>query len=502
MNDKRLNVAKIEKIFLKNKDLAKAIMIELIVKGYKTKLYNKQSRIKDERVSSNPEFENFFQSIYHAGTLEQFILHSHMMNNLLVMNTFLYMFDVFKKGIFVRIKDNNIVTYLPFSKYNYRNDWGHNLKTENGGYKDVVAFEEKNHYNPHFVPEKYHTMIQRDPTKWYANYNIFRNEIYKNGKLRLKTDEGDKSVENFLYLLSELCYERKIPDVYFFISPRDFPIVRKNMYHPYDRLYPKGKVPYLGDKYEINTDIVPIFSQSITDEYDDILIPNDDDIVNIIGNKYEENLCHDWHLKKNVAVFRGSATGCGVTPEDNQRLKLIDIAIEYQALIDAKLISLNRKLKINSKGVAVMIDKNNYPNMNKEYKEKYFLNSKAQSEYKYIIHVKGHVSAFRLSRELSYKSLILKVSTDFKTWYSDKLIGCNPLIDPIEHILNSHYVNIKKDLSNLIKVINWCKENDGLCKKIAENSYKFWELYLKNKGFMFNYMQNKLKKYSNKQVKM
>lgn len=501
MNENRTKIAKIEKIFLKNKALVKAIVIEFIVKKYSTKLCVKHEN-KDERISSNPEFDNFFQSIYHAGTLEQFIKQSNMMNNMHVMNTFLYMFDVLKKGIFVRIKDNNIVTYLPFSKYNYKNDWGYYLKTSNGNYKDVVLLEEKNHYNPHFVPEKYHTMIQKDPTKWYANYNIFRNEIYKNGKLRLKTDEGDKSVENFLYLLSELCYERNIPDVYFFISPRDYPIVRKNMYHPYERLYPKEKVPYLGDKYKIDMNVIPIFSQSVTDEHDDIMIPNDDDIVNVIENKYENNMCHDWNLKKNIAVFRGSATGPGVTPEDNPRLKVVEIAQEHQTLIDAKLTSLNRKLKINNKGIAVMIDKSKYPNINKEYKEKHFLDGKAQSEYKYIIHIKGHVAAFRLTRELSYKSLILKVSTNFKTWYSDKLIGCNPIIDPIEHILKSHYINIKEDLSNLIKVLNWCKENDDICKKIAENGYKFWETHLKTKTYMFNYMQNKLKKYSNEQVKM
>lgn len=496
MNDYR---KKIENILLKDQKLAKAIAIELIVKKFNTKLYI-TNKDEDKRIQTNPEFENFFQSIYHAGTVEQFIRSSNMMNDVLVMNTFLYMFDVFKKGIFVRIKDGIIFTYLPFSKYNYRNDWGYNLKTKNGNYKDVIEMEENNHYNPFYIKNEYHTMIQKDPTKWYSNYCIFRNEVYKNGNLRLKTDEGDKSVENFLYLLSELCYERKIPDVHFFISPRDFPIVRKNMYHPYDRLYPKGKVPYLGDKFNLNTSVVPIFSQSITDEYDDTLIPNDDDIINIIGNRFENDINHDWISKKSMAVFRGSATGCGVTPNDNPRLKLIEIANENQSLIDAKLTGLNRKLKINCDGIAVYIDKNKYQYVNKSYREKYFLDGKGISEYKYIIHVQGHVAAFRLTKELSYKSLILKVNSKYRTWYSDKLVGCNPFVDTNDKIITSHYINIKEDLSNLVKIINWCKENDDICKIISENGYKFWKEHLSNTTYMFNYMQKKLKNFSYVQI--
>ena len=34
----------------------------------------------------------------------------------------------------------------------------------------------------------------------------------------------------------------------------------------------------------------------------------------------------NWETKKQQAVFRGSATGCGTTPEDNQRIKLSQLA--------------------------------------------------------------------------------------------------------------------------------------------------------------------------------
>ncbi len=35
-------------------------------------------------------------------------------------NTFDYVFNKFKKGIFVKIVDNKVVTFLPFSKHGYK----------------------------------------------------------------------------------------------------------------------------------------------------------------------------------------------------------------------------------------------------------------------------------------------------------------------------------------------------------------------------------------------
>jgi hypothetical protein len=493
------NRKSLEKIFLKYPESTKQLIKELIVKNFDTSCYNfKTVKTVEDRVSSNPEFDNFFQSIYHAGTLEQFLKFSKMSENILAMNTFYYMFDVFKKGVFVQIKNNNIGVFLPFSKHNYVNDWGHNLKTKNGTYKDVVFIEERNHYNGYNVPYAYHTMVHKDPKYWYANNCFFRNTVYKNGKLRFKTDEGDKSISNFLFLLTELCFSRIVSDVIFFINPRDFPIVKKNMKHPYDRLYPKNKVPFLGNEYKLDTSLIPIFSQSITDDYSDTLIPNDDDILSILQTPVSYNK-FEWNYKKRIAVFRGSATGCGVTPKNNQRLKLIEISIENQTLIDAKLTGLNRKLKVNEDGVAEMIDKSKYHHINKEYKQKYFMTSEQQTEYKYIIHVQGHVAAFRLTKELSYKSLILKVKSDYKTWYSEKLIGFNPLVDDVELSKYSHFINVSSDLSDLVEIVQWCINNDNICEKIAENSYNFWLKYLSNSNYMFNYMQRTLNKFSKKQ---
>ena len=66
-----------------------------------------------------------------------------------------------------------------------------------------------------------------------------------------------------------------------------------------------------------------------------------------------------------------------------------------------------------------------------------------QSNYKYIIHIDGHVSAYRLGKELSLGSTILKVDSmfNYKLWFSNLLHS------------GKHYLPFKNDLSNIKKVV-------------------------------------------------
>jgi len=495
--------------FLKNPEFVTSLA-KCIVQSFETKKFCKEfdiCKIDDYqsekiRTPTNKELENFFQTIYHAGTTQQFFRYASFPNNLdqLVYSGFYYLFDIFKKGIYVYIKNGNINCFLPFSNTAYRNDWGQNLRTKGGSFEDVLKIEEKNHWNPKFVSDKYHTIIQKDPNKWYANYNIFRNTIYKNGSLRFKDDEGDKSITNFLQLITEVCYTYNIPDVCFFISPRDFPILKKDRTHPYDRLYLPNKPPYLGNLFTISD--IPIFSQSITNEYEDELIPNDDDIVGMLCDSKKELYNTIWESKKNMAVFRGSATGSGTTPENNPRLHLFELAKSNKKIMDVELIGLNEKIKVDEEGYVRIIDSRKYPKMNKEYKDERSLSAKEQAKFKYIIHVQGHVAAFRLTRELAYGSLILKVQSEWKTWYSDQLIGWKISDNSLEGRKlrdTAHYLIIESDLSNLVQTLKWCmenKRNDDICRDIAHRSLEFFKMHFSDKNYMLKYMQEKLVAYS------
>lgn len=447
-------------------------------------------RKEPERVNSNNKYPNFFQNIFHAGDIKQFLEHSGLTVDDPEFETFLYLFDVLKKGVYVQIQDNKLKVFLPFSNANYRNDWGKLLRTKDSDYKKVVELEKRKHRN--HDPEEYRTKIADDPTMWYANYNMFRNTVYENGDLKDLMDEGDKSIDNFYVLFTELCQKRKIKDTKIFLNPRDYPVLRKDFTHPYDILY-QGKVPACPELERLKQNgHAKIFSQSTSDLYQDILMPDDDDIVRIIVNKVRKRYNINWESKKDVAIFRGSATGSGINENSNARLRLIKFAENNKDLnIDAKLTGFNNRLKLDPVlGYCDYIDTRRFQGGKKAD----FMTQEEQSNYKYIIHVEGHVAAFRLANEMAYSSLILKVDSKWKTWYSDFLLGYDPEKDLDDDIdfNDYHYISIKSDLSNLRDILGWCKKNDQKCKIIARNAFNFYKDHLENEKFMLNYMKYQL----------
>ncbi len=123
-------------------------------------------------------------------------------------------------------------------------------------------------------------------------------------------------------------------------------------------------------------------------------------------------------------------------------------------------------------------------NIEKEAPKVSPLTPEEQSKYKYIINIDGHVSAFRLSLEMSMGCCILLVKSTipnetfgWKMWFSHLL---KPYI---------HYVPVKSDLSDLIEKIQWCRDNDEKCKEISQEALKFYQTYLSRESIL-DYMQN------------
>ena len=171
-----------------------------------------------------------------------------------------------------------------------------------------------------------------------------------------------------------------------------------------------------------------------------------------------------------MAVFRGSNTGCGNNQNSNTRLKLARLGTQYPQLLDVGITNWSMRIRKNKDSEYLQIP--NIGDLNLVDK----LTPEQQSDYKYLINVDGHVSAFRLSLELSMGCCILMVESaeKWKMWFSDML---EPYI---------HYVPVKADLSDLMDQLNWCKKNDNKCKRIAQNSLNFYNKYLTKKGVLDN----------------
>lgn len=445
---------------------------------------------KYNNVNTNPRYKHFKQTHFTAGDEDQFIRHAFTSNTIkqcetfdlqhnihvntdhkvwrknkelddsVVYNTFKHISDTFKKGIFVKIVDNKLDVFLPFSKVNYKNSWADSIQID---YESIFNVSRNNSKFTGYVFKN--CSINKFPDHWYANNSIIRMEFPMN--------EGDTNVSILKNMLEELCLERKVPDIAFFLNRRDNPIINLDETEPYDHIWGDGKKSKtILDQY------VPVFSMSKQEKNADFLFPTYNDWARVQqpNGKWFRDACVDykhnfytWNNKIPIAVFRGSSTGSGVTTETNIRLKacymthLLDKKYNGKnPYLDAGINKWNlrfRKLKNNNR--LQSIDPNKLP-----FSLRNSLTYEEQSKYKYILHLDGHVSAFRLSNELSFGSVILFPESKWKLWYSHLL---KPYV---------HFVPIHKDLSNLVEQIKWCQSNDDQCKEISQNALKFYEKYL------------------------
>lgn len=447
------------------------------------------------KIQTNTRYRNFCQTHFTAGDEEQFEEYKHCItdnnsyidNDVIlnddhiwdkyknidhssVSNTFRYMFYKFKKGIYVKIVNNQLKVFLPFSNSNFINEWHNSLDVSDSKtlFKYVCSVEKRN-YN-----EK---NINFNISSWYANNFLVRYEY--------PIKEGDTNVCVIKNMLEELCLSKTVPDIEFFINRRDFPLHHKDSYEPYSDLWNCANKPLISHNYSKYS---PILSMCKNDSFADILIPTHEDWTRVqsehniyfphsLRSIIRSNINKNWDSKKPIAIFRGASTGKGVTIETNPRLKASYISSKNYIDEKDNLIYLDAGITKWNVRPRKILGSNKLETINIESLPFSLVDEmpiELQSNYKYILHINGHVSAFRLSVELSLHSVILIVETEWKTWYSHML---KPYI---------HYVPIKNDLSDLIDKIKWCKNNDSKCKEISDNAFEFYKQVLSKDNILTN----------------
>ena len=394
-------------------------------------------------------------------------------------STFHYIFDKFKKGIFVKIHNNQLKVFLPFSKANYVNEWSNYIQHDPSSYSSISDFIKfcgrLQNYN---IPDK---KINAFTNTWYANNFLFRPEF--------PTGEGDSGMGCVKDMLLELCKNRTIPDIEFFINKRDLPLLKRDFTEPYSSMFNNNKLPLLTHRYD---KYYPILSMTTTEDYADIPIPTIEDwarVSNIEDNKvfippsqYRYDFSKPFHERRPIAVFRGASTGERTTLSSNMRLKIALMSSQQirdeddeELLLDAGITKWNtRPRKEYGKKYLTTIDYTKFP-----FGLVDKLTPEQQSNYKYIVNIDGHSSAFRLCLELSMGSVVLLVGSKYKLWIHD-------MIRPYEH-----YVPIREDLSDLYDIIRWCKNNENKCLEIINNARNFYNQSLSRNG-IFDYLQNLL----------
>lgn len=460
------------------------------------------------KLNTNPRYSNFTQFCFTAGDVDQFETYRdptngngpkydridlsrnrwnsqsienvdwmryRNLNTESVESTFRYLFEKFKKGLFIKIKDNKLAVFLPFSKHDYINGWSSFIKhpPEFRNMTEFLIYASK--IQGYQIDE---SRINKFQNTWYGNNCLIRTEF--------PVGENDRGLSNMKDMLETLCSEREVPDIELFINKRDFPLIRQTRTEPYEHIYGSENYPLINHRYET---YVPILSMVTTDVNADIPIPTAEDWARVGSQElgkyfspdcrnYNYDFSMEWERRLPTAVFRGASTGCGVTMDTNPRLMVSYLStispIENGfRLLDAGITKWNlRPRKHISSEYLKLINTSVLP-----FKLVQPLTPSQQAQYKYVVHVDGHVSAFRLSLELSSGSVLLIAESKYRLWFRKQLK---------EYV---HYVPVKADLSNLFDQIRWCRAHDAECKIIAENAKRFYDTFLKKDGIL-DYMQS------------
>ena len=260
---------------------------------------------------------------FHAATSEESTL-----------NTLRYLFFHMRHGIFVLIRGGRLLMFAPFVNKDYANTWGEELEFEGGGSAAAYLARKRAVMRAHGMgraaEEERHAP---DARAWWANGNIICN-------VPSPDFWGDAYLPQLKHMLLALCAQRAVPDCEFFINKRDFPQLKRNLTEPYDFLYDADDQPLPRERYAT---YAPIASFFVGAPFADLPLVCTDDWETATGKVFPPSATDlrsarnrgahvvPWGERQATAFFRGNATGAGVTPETNQRLRLAQLSMAWNA---------------------------------------------------------------------------------------------------------------------------------------------------------------------------
>lgn len=224
-------------------------------------------------------------------------------------------------------------------------------------------------------------------------------------------------------ILLSLSRKFLLPDIEFFVNLGDWPLVKDTK------------------------DNLPIFSWSGSTDTFDIVMPTYDLTESTLENmgrvmldmlSVQGNVDSPWEDRIAKVFWRGRDS-------NRERLHLITLSREYPHLFNASLTNF----------FFFRDEEDKYgPKMEHVSFFKFF-------EYKYQVCIDGTVAAYRLPYLLGGGSLLFKQESKYYEHFYNDLIP------------NTHFVTVKRDLSNLVEKVNWAVANDDKAKEIANAGRSF-----------------------------
>jgi len=369
-----------------------------------------------------------------------------------------YYLNKMKTGVLVRIKNNKVFNFLPLYNVAYTNDFYKSVD-------NIDAFIDS-------LPKRKRQMTSKMPQTWHATNCLVRTEFDDR-------DPTDQYLAHMYDMFVETCSHKQVNDCVFFITRKDFPHLRNDWKEAFDAIYGDANLP---DEFH-NKPFLPCVAQCTAEGYADFTIPTGDDWQAINPDRkfatygYKNLRCDNnstprdtllpWNNRQDMFVWRGKGTGCGNTVETNPRMHLHSLDNPH---LDAKITRYTDRIK------GTFIDgklglEYNAPTNDGTGKQISMLD---QTKNKFIINVEGNAAAYRFGGLLGLGFCVINIKSKFALWF-EPLIKMRTIHS--EDIAECHCIEVAHDLSDLNETIEWCLENDEVCKKISENATVFYNTH-------------------------
>ena len=274
-----------------------------------------------------------------------------------------YCFDTYRSGILVSIRDGKVVLFIP-----YVNDTYINRLFPPRAFPDYARLKQDGQ------GAKEREDIIRDASRWWFNGHMVCNVRYP---------PSDYQVKDLFDMIQQSC--RGVRSADFVINKRDCPMwfvtVPRPFHLPVLSPYTSRRVHdlpmVLGDDWRLATLDKPIAPTPWKERPD------------------------------SRAVFRGSSTGKGLTPETNARMALYKFASSYPAQFDVRLTRINNRDQLVHDGLSASVTCD-FPRVKDLAREldaspRHYLTLEQQCKtYKLAIYIRGHQAASRLGALLAH----------------------------------------------------------------------------------------------------
>lgn len=177
-----------------------------------------------------------------------------------------------------------------------------------------------------------------------------------------------------------------------------------------------------------------------------------------------------WEDKKPSLIWRGSITGEGIGGNRDKNNISTDIP-HYQFGQRIHIVKEYFRMNQSIADVAFPTDSiDRLPNHKKDfiadlvsgYLRDSHTSMKDQLKFKYILSIEGNDVATGLKWQMLSNSVVFMAKPTVVSFFMEDLLV--PFV---------HYVPLKDDLSNLVDMVEWARENDEMCKWISDQATKF-----------------------------